>query len=241
MSGIITSIANMFRPTQQVTVAPSSQPMGQANPGAAAQVPAAGTSLPTTQQAEASNPLDNFTDLWKNDPAAAQTADPFSTPLFTNDPTKLHEAASKMDFMAAIPRELMDKAMAGGDPAALMQIMNAVAQRTLAAATQLSTATAEQGAQRSTQRLLTALPDRVKQIQLDQMQPENPALSHAAAQPFLHMARAQIKMKNPTLSAAEIQKQAESYVSEFANSLMGGPEATASQQQSGEDWDRFLN
>lgn len=239
---VMSSIANMFRPTQQVTMAPSQQqqPMQQQNPGAA-QLPAPGTSLPTNQQAEPSNPLDAFTPLWQNDPNAAPTADPLTTPLFNTDPAKIQEAAGKMDFLANVPKELIDKAMAGNDPGSFLQVMNMVAQRTLAAATQLSTATVEQGAQRSNQRVLQALPDRVKQIQLDQMQPENPALSHPAAQPFLHMARAQLKAKNPTLSAAEIQKQAERYVSDFASSLSVTPEAAAAQQTAGEDWDRFLN
>ena len=238
MSGLFTSVANMFRPTQQVTVA---QPMSVQNPGATTGAPAPGTSQPTTEQQQPSNPLDAFTPLWQNDPKAEQAADPLTTPLFNADPAKIQEAAGKMDFLAGVSKDLMDKAMSGTDPAAFMQVINSVAQRTLATATQLSTATAEQGAQRSNQRLLQALPDRVKQIQLDQMQPENPALSHPAAQPFLHMARQQLKMKNPGMSAADINSQAEKYVSELATSLSAPTTAqTAAQQSDGEDWDKFL-
>lgn len=241
--GMFDSVANMFRPTQQVSMAPVQVAPGSnmpvANPGATAGAPQAGTSQPTAGTPPA-NPLDAFTPLWQNDPNAAPTADPFSTPLFNTDPAKIQEAAGKMDFLASVPQDVMAKAMGGNDPAAFMQVMNFVAQKTLATAAQLSTATVEQGASRSNQRMLSALPGRVKQIQLDAMQPENPALQHPAAQPFLQMARTQLQMKNPGMSAQEIQKRAEQYVSDFSSAMMQPAQDASSQGAGGDDWDRFL-
>lgn len=237
---LFTNISAMFRPTQQVTVAPAS-PMAQQNPAAGAGAPQAGTSHPTvTEPAAPSNPLDNFTPLWQTDPKSAPPADPLATPIFNTDPAKIAEAAGKIDFVSQIPPDMLQKAMAGNDPQAFMAVMNAVAQKTLATAAQLSTATTEQGATRLQQRLLTALPDRVKQIQLDQMQPENANLQHPAAQPILQMMRQRVKASNPNLTPAEIQKQAENYVSAFVSAM--APQATQAEvaAANGEDWDRFL-
>lgn len=235
----LTSIANMFRPVQQVTVAPAA-PLAQQNPGAAAPIPPAGTSLPTP--AEPANPLDDLTALWQNDPNAAPNVDPLSTPLFKTDPAAIQAAASKVDFLSQIPQNLMAKAMSGQDPASFLQVLNAVAQRTLATATQLNAATQEQATTRNNQRILDALPGRVKKIQLDSMVPDNPALQHPASQPLLQLVRSQLQMKNPNMSAAQLNKRAEEVLVGYASQIAGpspSEQATAQAQAGGTDWDNW--
>ena len=225
---VMSNIANIFRPTQQVTQLP------QVNPGAAMVVPPSGTANPTP-----SNPLDEFTSIWQNDPTSQPTIDPLSTPLFNTDPAKINAAAGKIDFVSQVPQELLAKAMSGNDPQAFMQVMNTIAQRTLATATQLNAATLEQATVRNNERITNALPGRIKNIQLNAMVSENPVLSHPASQPLLQMVRAQIQMKEPGLSAADINKRAEHYLSGFAGQL-AAPAAEAElarTKTAGTDWD----
>jgi hypothetical protein len=236
------SIANMFRPTQQVSIAPSSQPMQQENPGAAAQPPTSGTSAPVGNQVPP-NPLDEFTGLWQNDPKMQQRVDPLSTPLFNTDPAAISAAAAKLDLVGQLPPELMAKAMSGQDPAAFMQVLNSVAQRTLATATQLNAATIEQATTRNNARIQEVLPSRMKDIQLQSMQSEHPALQHPASQPFLQLVRSQVKMKNPGMSAADINAQAERALLGFANQLVAPAqaEATRAATAGGTDWDAWAS
>lgn len=239
MSTLFNSVANIFRPTQQVSVAPSA-PLAQNNPGAAAPVPPAGTSLPTVEAP--ANPLDSLTALWQNDPNAAPNVDPLSTPLFKTDPAAIQAAASKIDFLSNIPQDMMQKAMSGQDPAAFMQVLNSVAQRTLATATQLNAATQEQATTRNNERILNSLPDRVKKIQLDSMVPDNPALQHPASQPLLQLVRSQLQMKNPNMSAAQLNKRAEEVLVGYASQIAGpspSEQATAQAQAGGTDWDTW--
>lgn len=241
MAGIFSSVADMFRPTQQVTVAPQpvASPMAMQNPGAALVTPPAGASLPTANAAPA-NPMDEFTTLWQTDPNATPSVDPLTTPLFNTDPAKIAAAAGKIDFMAQMPPDLVAKAMSGTDPAAFMQLINAVAQRTLATSTQLNAATLEQATSRNNDRVMQAIPGRVKQIQLDSIQSENPVLQHPASQPFLQLVRAQIQMKNPGMSAATINAQAERTLTGFASQLAAPASTEATRSAAGgTDWDSW--
>lgn len=232
--GVLDSVANIFRPVQQVS-------MGQPNPGAAAQPPAAGTSQPTAAPAEPANPLDQLTALWQNDPNAAPNVDPLSTPLFKTDPAAIQAAASKIDFLAQIPQDLMAKAMSGQDPAAFLQVLNGVAQRTLATATQLNAATQEQATTRNNERILNALPGKVKQIQLDAMLPDNPALQHPASQPLLQLVRSQLQMKNPNMSAEQINRRAEETLVGYANQIVAPTQAETAARSQGTDWDSWAS
>lgn len=238
MSGLMQSVANIFRPTQQVTVAPTPT-LQQANPTAAGNVPVppSGTSSPTPP-----NPMDEMAALWQNDPKSPPQVDPLTTPLFNTDPAKIAAAAAKIDFLSQVPQEVMAKAMSGTDPGAFMQVMNYVAQRTLATSTQLNAATIEQATTRNNDRIQNALPTRVRQIQLDAITPENPVLAHPASQPLLQMVRSQIQMKQPGISAAEVNRQAEAYLTGFAGQLVT-PQPTAEQVKatSGTDWDAWAN
>jgi hypothetical protein len=82
----------------------------------------------------------------------------------------------------------------------------------------------------------------MRSIQLAQMPADNPALNHPASQPLLSLVRSQIQMKNPSLSAAEINKQAESYLVTYASAISAPtPEQQATQQAAagGTDWENW--
>lgn len=244
-TSLFQSVASMFRPTTQVSgmMAPGPAPaMQQANPGAAATVPAAGTSAATTTQA-AANPLDDIAALWQTDPNSKPVVDPLAAPLFNTDPAKIAEAAGKINFVSQLPPDLVAKAMSGNDPQAFMQVINAAVQRGVATSSQLNAATIEQATQQNNARVMQTLPGRVRQIQLDAMVSEDPVLASPAAQPFLQLARQHVQMKNPGMSAAEINRRAESVVTGFATALTA-PAAAAAQQASnpaGTDWDSWAS
>ena len=231
------SIANMFRPTQQVVAAPPPPPMAQQNPGAAAVVPPSGTSNPTP--AEPPNPLDDFAKMFQNDPNIKPPVDPTTAPILQSDPAKIQDAANKIDFLSRVPQDLLQKVQAGNDPAALAQLINSVAQQTLAMATNITSATAEQAARRATSNVMDALPSRVTAIQLQQMQPENPILAHPAAMPVLDMARNQLRVSNPNMPAAEINRRAEQYVMAIAQAATAPAKQDPQTVDPSEDWSKF--
>lgn len=228
MAGFIKSVADMFRPVQAVSMQQQSAPT----------TPNAGSSAPVTP-APAANPLDEFTPLWQNDPNVKAPVDPMAAPLFNTDPAAIAKAASKMDLVGQVDPELMAKAMSGNDPQAFISVLNSVAQRTLTTSAQLNAATIEQATAKNNSRIAESLPGRMKQLQLDTMQSENPALQHPASQPLLQLARAQVQMKNPGMSAAEINTQAERALLGFANQLVAAPQEAAQVTPGGTDWDSW--
>lgn len=234
MAGPFTTIANLFRPVQTVQ-------MPQQNPSAAAVTPPAGTSTPVTEPVTV-NPLDELTAIWQNDPNVKETVDPLNTPLFNTDVKAINAAAAKIDFIGQLPPDMLQKAMAGGDPQAFMQVLNAVAQRAVATSTQLNAATIEQATTRNNARIQQALPGKLKTIQLETMAPDNQVLAHPASQPLLQLVRSQIQMKNPGLTAQQINTQAENYLVNFGSAVTAPSQeaqATTKAQTGGTDWDAW--
>ena len=266
---MFTSIANIFSPKASGTpVAPAgapaapvaqapANPMAQNNPTAGATTPpASGQSQPTLDangqpvQQQQANPLDAFQTIWQTPTADGKTppVDPFTQPLLNSDPSKIAAAAGKINVLQNIPQDLMAKAASGQDPAAFAQVIQAAVQAGIATAAQLTTATVEQATAMNNQRVLNALPDRVNKINLSQMAPENPMLAHPAVQPMLQMAKLQIAQNNPGMSAQEVAKQAEAYMTTFASAINPGQAGQSQQQGNGQpgqqsndpDWGQLL-
>lgn len=211
------------------------QPTGQ--PGSSLQQPNAGSGDP---QAPAPSLLDQYKDLWKTPDSQGQpSADPFSAPLFNSDPAKLREAVSKTDFTAGVPPEVMQKVLQGGDPQALMQVINHVAQQGLSMSLQLGTGLTEQAGATLSQRFKAEMPKQIGEYQLKTQTPTNPILSNPAAEPMLQMARTQFRMLHPDKTPTEINGMAEKYLTDFAQSLAPGKEAASGgsgEQNQGMDW-----
>ena len=237
----LNNVGNLFRPVQAVQV--TNQPMQQLNPGAAAGAGPAGTSQPTVVE-PGPTPMDEMAALWQTDPKVQQPVDPFATPLMNTDPAKIAAAASRMDFVGQVPPEIMQKAMSGTDPASFMQVMNFVAQRAVATSAQLSAATIEQATARNNERNAQALPGRVRQLQLDSIQSDNPALNHPASQPMLKLIRNQIQMNNPNMSPVDINKRAESTLLGYAQQLVPAQkqeDLSGNTPAGSTDWETWAN
>ncbi len=231
---VSSKIFNMFRPVQAVVL-----PTQNAN---GVDIPNAGSSAQIDNTAnQAPNPLDVMASLMQNDPNIKAPVNPLSAPLLNTDVTKLRQAASQMNLVGQIDPELMTRAMSGSDPAAFAAVLNAAAQSAVITSAQLSASTVEQATNRNNERMMQVIPNQIKQAQIDSAVSENPALAHPAAQPFLHMVRSQIQMKNPGMSAADINRQAESVISGFAESVTTAPQEIVAQQAAnqGTDWDKW--
>jgi hypothetical protein len=219
---------------QQPTPGSSMQPAGNQPQQQAPQGGEQGTGKP------AASPLDTWKDLWKTpDTQGQQPADPFSQPLFNMDSAKLQEAVTKTDFTQGVPPELMQKVMQGGDPQALISLINHVGQQSLSLSMQLNQASLEQAGKTIGKRVNDTLPGKFNEFQLNNTAPTNPVLQDPAVAPMLKMARSQVRMMHPDKSAAEINALAEQYISDFANVVAGGkgPNTNDGGGQKGEmDW-----
>ena len=209
------------------------------NPGAGNPNPQA-TNDPTDN-----SPLDAWKDVWHTDPKANPPSDPWSQPILPSDPVKIREAASKMDMMAGMPPELVQKVVAGNDPQALMDLMNRVAQNTLAMSAQLATASVERAGSVIRDRTKSELPEQFREYQLNNLPVENPVLNHPGAQGLLQMTRQQLKMKNPSWNAQQIHEEAVKYLTNFAGALSQSNEPNKPKTDNSgtpeQDWESFLN
>lgn len=95
---VFKSVADLFRPVQQVNVS---------------NLPAPAAAPAVTPPPPEPTPLDQIGELFKIDPKAQAPANPFAAPLLNNDPAKIAEAAKKVNLVGSIPPELLTKAMSG--------------------------------------------------------------------------------------------------------------------------------
>jgi hypothetical protein len=191
--------------------------------------------------------LDNFKDLFKvqtDDKGNPQVpVDPLSGPLLTVDPQKLKEAASKLNFTGNIAPEQLQKAMSGQDPQAFMDVLNSVAQGAFLQAMQVNAGVVETAFQKHTSRIETALPDRIRNIQVRNAAPKHAALSHPAAAPMVEALKGQIARANPHLSPEKVAEHAENYFIAFASDVTAGNQQQSNGNKSGPqetDWAALL-
>lgn len=177
------------------------------------------------------NPLDAFTKVWETPDPSKTTPDPLAAPIFGADPAKLQEAARSIDFSKSVPPELMQRMMAGNDPAAIAEMMNLAVQQAVGLSAQLTAQTTEHGFSQYSKRLDQALPGRVSRVQLDQQSSSNPALQHPAAQPLVKMARDAMAASNPGKSPQEIAAMADAYLMQVGSEVFAHSEDGKQVQQ----------
>jgi hypothetical protein len=168
------------------------------------------------------NPLDSFVGMFQpaqrdpNAQAQPTLADPLLQPL---DPAQFKQQVNQANFAAAIPQEMLQKAMSG-DAQAFAEAINTAAREAFSAAAQLSHGLAEHGARTAAQRLDAGLDGRIKQYQIKSQNTSNQALAHPAVAPMLNAAKMMIAQSNPQLSPEQIQSQAEQYFTQMADVLV---------------------
>lgn len=177
---------------------------------------------PTKGQGSGSQ-LDAFKDIFKlptdDKGQPVQTADPFAEPLLKLDPKALSEAARKANFTSGIDAELLKTAMSGQDPQAFMSVLNTVAQNGFLGAVHSLSGVVESSIRKNNERFESALPERIRQTQINQAQPKHPALSHPAAAPMVGALKHQIAATNPHLPPEKVAEMAENYFLSFATDV----------------------
>ena len=122
MSNFLANLNPFARQQQQPTQQQQQSPAGANQSTPPNNTP--GSSMQPGGGQQQNPPLDAFSGIWQNDPnQQQQNADPWSSPLFQTDPTKIVEAANQQDFTRNIPPELMQKAL-GGDAQSMLDIIN---------------------------------------------------------------------------------------------------------------------
>lgn len=197
------------------TVPSAAQP-GGANPQGTG--PAA---FPATGTGEQS-PLAEFQDLWKVDPNKPAPTQATLLPPMNLNAQQLSEAASKINFTATIPDEILQKA-AAGDITALRQAIQT--------AGQFGFANAVAGAGELVNRSFTTaqtqletqfLPGAIRQTQIQQTMAENPAFQDPAMTPLLTSLQSQLAKQYPTAQPAEIAGMAQRYLAGAAQKIVTG-------------------
>jgi len=218
------------------------QPSGTTAASGSGTVPA-GSGGDPVMPATPVSPLDAFNELWKNDPT--KTADP-NAPMFNVDPQKIMDAASKMDLSSAITAERLQAITAGGEGAAKAMAEMLQSANTLAVSQNIITSTklVEQALKQARKDFAAEVPGLIKSQTLhNELQNENPALSHPAAQPIVSAIQQQMQVKFPTATSVELRSKVNEYFNGLA-AIATKPNApgTAKSQNRGEtDWEAFLS
>lgn len=211
-------------------------------PATAAATQTAPAASPATPAAPVENlsPMDTFKDLW-NTPANQGVDTTLPANMFAGvDPTKMLEAARKVDFSKSIPPEVIAKITAGGPEAAqaFAQALNDVSQRSYAQSSFAATKIVEQALSKFEEGMNNRLPGTMKKLQVSEsLRESNPALSHPAAAPIVQALQNQFTTQFPNASAAEIRQMATDYLTQFAG-LVTPKTTTATTPE--EDWGGFF-
>lgn len=234
-------------PAQGQQVTPQNLPVSPAQtatPGSGT-VPSNSGNAPenTASNTEAvKSPLDQFTDLWKNEPNKQGEN---NQQTFNIDQTKLMEAASKVDFARVITPEQLTAISGGGEGAikAFSESMNKIAQTVYAQSAVASTEIVKQAISQAETKFVAQIPNLVKKHQMsDGLRTDNPAFSHPAAQPIISALEAQLTSKHPNATSSELRTLATSYLSSFAEATNPAKvlDTTNTTSKGETDWSKFL-
>lgn len=194
------------------------------------------------EPAVAVSPMDEFKSLWE--PSATPNVDgTLPANMFAGaDPTKMLEAARKVDFAKSVPPEVLAKITAGGPDAAaaFASAINDVAQRSYAQSSFASTKIVEAALAKFQEGIEARLPGQVKNFQVrESLRESNPALMHPAAAPIMEALQAQLTVKYPNASVAELQGMASQYLTSFTTAAAPKPATQA--VSASEDWDKYFS
>lgn len=217
----------------------------QQGPKAPPQIEAAkrGAQDPNNPAGAAKSPEQIYAEVWGQEPAAS----PGSRPLFNTDPAKFGEAVNGMDFTKNVPKELMEKVLAG-DAQALMSLVNRVGQNAFSTATMSSKEMIEHANRASGGNVQNLVNEAVRAALAQQnINSRNPAFSDPLVAPLLGELSSRIRAKFPEASAEELSTKADEMLMMIAKKLVSGsPEERQRQKQQQEvkksenfDWESW--
>lgn len=199
------------------------------------------STVPTVE--ESKTPLDEFADIWKNDPIDPNKAKPTSV-FGAVDPKKFAEAAGKIDFSKVVSPEQLASIAKGGEDAqkAFATALNSVAQTVYAQSAFASTKMIDAALARAKDGFMADLPQHIKKQQVgESLRNENDIFSNPAVSPIIGALESQLTIKYPNASAREITDMAKRYVSAFGAAVAPVPEnKTKPSNRKEQDWDEFF-
>lgn len=166
------------------------------------------------------SPQAKFSKLWET---PATNSDDLNAPIFEGvDPTKLQEAASKVNFVNQLPAEVRAKIIAGGEDSlnAVVDIINRASQMGYAQSAAATTQIVEQALKKQQARLMAQLPSLIKQHQVsDALNADNPLFNDPAFSPVISALKQQLTRQNPEATASEITSMTKEYLGILGKSL----------------------
>jgi hypothetical protein len=186
------------------------------------------------QGEQGASPLDEFKDIWQPNETKPEGGEQ-GKPAGDGKPAKPQglnygEIAKRIDFARLIPQELLTKATSG-DAAAFAQVINSVSQATFAASMKMANDFAARSGKDLETRITGSLPEHFKKFSLSDSTPKNPTLSHPAVRPMVEAIKAQLAMKFPEATTADLNQKAEQYVGAMFTEIGKGNPQEKSEQQ----------
>lgn len=220
------------QPAQQPAQAPRPDPQLGGQPSGPGSQVQQGQNAPQQQQPAGGNPpqntpngLDNFTNLFKNDPKNP-TSNPWDfistdKPLIANDFDALKSQVDNAQFAPQVTPEHMQRIMQG-DVQALSQLLNQTAQAAFLQAARFGHGMVENGIQTYHGRLGEALPHRITDVTANaQLLQDNPTFAHEAARPVVEAVRAHVANQMPGATPQQIATK----TAEYLRMLSGNPQS----------------
>jgi hypothetical protein len=252
MAGPLQSIMNLFQPTggAKIDTPPPNNPSNVAKPGE----PLPGVSPdnhlvpnnpnPDPNVGKEVNPLDALKDIWDT-PANTKPAETVADMFKNLDVKKLQEQAATVDFRGVVTPELLAKVHAGGQDGtqAMLEVMNAMAQKVYAHSALASTKITEQALTKADKIINDRMPGMIKSnVASESLRASDPMLNHPAMAPIVGALQAQFIQKNPNATAAEIQSQVSDAMKAMGAALNPKKAAASDDGTAKEmDWGSFLD
>jgi len=183
-------------------------------------------------------PLDQFNTLWDTNPDAPAPAGEFKPEAL--DPTKLQEVMSKVNLTGAITPELQARINAGGEDAmaAMLEIVNTTGQTAMVHSATVANKMLESNSTKLMAALEAKIPGLVKAQGVNSALTEkNPIFSNPAVKPFMDATQAQLQLKNPDATPAEITAMTQEYVLAVGQAF--NPAPAEKLPDAGDDWSKF--
>lgn len=207
----LVTLANMFAPKPAAPVVVQVAPTPGNLPGipAIAAIPGNPTSpAAPVVPVEPESALEKHATLWDIDPKAPKPVAP--QPLLNVDPTEIAKIASTVDFRSVVTPELAMRMKAGGEDgfAANMEAMQLMTQKVFAVSSEASARMAMEAVTKAEKQFASKIPGIIKRQNLHSSLQENTVLSHPVIAPMVKNLAAQLSVKHPNATEAELTTMA---------------------------------
>lgn len=230
-------------PAQQQQQAAPQEPGGIPNQQPSSHQPTTGQepngSIPNNPDTTVNSPLDQYKDLWQNDPNSKSSDPNPSQPL---DAAKLREVISKANFSNTLNQETLAQIAQGGEGAtkAFADSMNEVARQVMMQATLASDKLTDQRIKAALEAHQAKLPEMLRTQSLrNNLSDTNPLFKNPAVKPVMEAVQTQLATKNPDATPAELAEMTQNFIRVMGESFAPAPPKT-NDQFSDTDWEKFL-